>query len=152
MGRSPPLTCQSQLLYSCLAAAGLRISRPPCATRCDCDRMTHESPFGRSSEWQRKHRRSTISGRLSRQEPHGDCRDAYGSRASAGDSPSPAKAIWPEQSAIDWHAGRLVLRDGRTCIDINATEWSMRPMCLGRKNGCSPDRIPAASGQRQHTR
>jgi transposase len=27
-----------------------------------------------------------------------------------------------------------VLRDGRTCIDNNAAERSMRPMCLGRKN------------------
>jgi hypothetical protein len=28
----------------------------------------------------------------------------------------------------------LILRDGRTCIDNNAAERSMRPMCLGRKN------------------
>jgi transposase len=33
-----------------------------------------------------------------------------------------------------WEALTLVLRDGRTCIDNNAAERSMRPMCLGRKN------------------
>jgi hypothetical protein len=27
-----------------------------------------------------------------------------------------------------------LLRDGRTCLDNNAAERSMRPMCLGRKN------------------
>jgi transposase len=33
-----------------------------------------------------------------------------------------------------WEALTLVLRDGRTCIDNNAAERSMRPICLGRKN------------------
>jgi transposase len=33
-----------------------------------------------------------------------------------------------------WGALTLILRDGRTCIDNNAAERSMRPMCLGRKN------------------
>ena len=33
-----------------------------------------------------------------------------------------------------WDALTLVLRDGRACIDNNAAERSMRPMCLGRKN------------------
>lgn len=33
-----------------------------------------------------------------------------------------------------WQALTLVLRDGRTCVDNNAAERSMRPMCLGRKN------------------
>jgi hypothetical protein len=33
-----------------------------------------------------------------------------------------------------WEALTLVLRDGRTCLDNNAAERSMRPMCLGRKN------------------
>jgi transposase len=33
-----------------------------------------------------------------------------------------------------WEALTLILRDGRTCIDNNAAERSMRPMCLGRKN------------------
>ena len=33
-----------------------------------------------------------------------------------------------------WAALTLILRDGRTCIDNNAAERSMRPMCLGRKN------------------
>ncbi len=33
-----------------------------------------------------------------------------------------------------WDALTLVLRDGRVCIDNNAAERSMRPMCLGRKN------------------
>jgi transposase len=33
-----------------------------------------------------------------------------------------------------WQALTLVLRDGRACIDNNAAERSMRPMCLGRKN------------------
>jgi transposase len=33
-----------------------------------------------------------------------------------------------------WDALTLILRDGRTCIDNNAAERSMRPMCLGRKN------------------
>jgi transposase len=33
-----------------------------------------------------------------------------------------------------WEALTLVLRDGRACIDNNAAERSMRPMCLGRKN------------------
>lgn len=33
-----------------------------------------------------------------------------------------------------WQALTLVLRDGRTCIDNNAAERSMRPMTLGRKN------------------
>jgi transposase len=31
-----------------------------------------------------------------------------------------------------WGALTLILRDGRTCIDNNAAERSMRPMCLGR--------------------
>jgi transposase len=31
-----------------------------------------------------------------------------------------------------WDALTLILRDGRTCIDSNAAERSMRPMCLGR--------------------
>jgi transposase len=33
-----------------------------------------------------------------------------------------------------WQALTLVLRDGRACLDNNAAERSMRPMCLGRKN------------------
>jgi transposase len=33
-----------------------------------------------------------------------------------------------------WQALTLVLRDGRTCLDNNAAERSMRPICLGRKN------------------
>jgi transposase len=33
-----------------------------------------------------------------------------------------------------WEALTLVLRDGRACLDNNAAERSMRPMCLGRKN------------------
>jgi transposase len=33
-----------------------------------------------------------------------------------------------------WEALTLILRDGRACIDNNAAERSMRPMCLGRKN------------------
>ena len=33
-----------------------------------------------------------------------------------------------------WQALTLMLRDGRVCIDNNAAERSMRPMCLGRKN------------------
>src|ERR1700760_1687040 len=33
-----------------------------------------------------------------------------------------------------WEALTLILRDGRTCIDNNAAERSMRPLCLGRKN------------------
>ena len=33
-----------------------------------------------------------------------------------------------------WQAMTLVLRDGRVCIDNNAAERSMRPICLGRKN------------------
>ena len=33
-----------------------------------------------------------------------------------------------------WQALTLMLRDGRACIDNNAAERSMRPMCLGRKN------------------
>ncbi len=33
-----------------------------------------------------------------------------------------------------WQAMTLLLRDGRVCIDNNAAERSMRPMCLGRKN------------------
>jgi transposase len=33
-----------------------------------------------------------------------------------------------------WQALTLVLRDGRVCIDNNAAERAMRPMCLGRKN------------------
>jgi transposase len=33
-----------------------------------------------------------------------------------------------------WDALTLILRDGRTCIDNNAAERSMRPLCLGRKN------------------
>ncbi|HYZ20601.1 MAG TPA: IS66 family transposase [Rhodopila sp.] len=33
-----------------------------------------------------------------------------------------------------WEALTLVLRDGRTCLDNNAAERAMRPMCLGRKN------------------
>jgi transposase len=35
---------------------------------------------------------------------------------------------------VRWEALTLVLRDGRACIDNNAAERSMRPMCLGRKN------------------
>ena len=31
-----------------------------------------------------------------------------------------------------WQALTLMLRDGRVCIDNNAAERSMRPMCLGR--------------------
>jgi transposase len=33
-----------------------------------------------------------------------------------------------------WDALTLVLRDGRACLDNNAAERAMRPMCLGRKN------------------
>src|SRR5271167_1330800 len=33
-----------------------------------------------------------------------------------------------------WQALTLVLRDGRACLDNNAAERAMRPMCLGRKN------------------
>jgi transposase len=33
-----------------------------------------------------------------------------------------------------WQALTLMVRDGRVCIDNNAAERSMRPMCLGRKN------------------
>jgi transposase len=33
-----------------------------------------------------------------------------------------------------WRALTLVLRDGRACLDNNAAERAMRPICLGRKN------------------
>ncbi|MGH7086235.1 MAG: IS66 family transposase, partial [Acetobacteraceae bacterium] len=33
-----------------------------------------------------------------------------------------------------WNALTLVLRDGRACLDNNAAERSIRPLCLGRKN------------------
>jgi len=33
-----------------------------------------------------------------------------------------------------WDALTLVLRDGRACLDNNAAERAMRPICLGRKN------------------
>jgi len=33
-----------------------------------------------------------------------------------------------------WQALTLVLRDGRACLDNNAAERAVRPMCLGRKN------------------
>jgi hypothetical protein len=33
-----------------------------------------------------------------------------------------------------WQALTLVLRDGRACLDNNAAERAMRPICLGRKN------------------
>jgi hypothetical protein len=43
-----------------------------------------------------------------------------------------AKAI--RYTLSRWDALTLVLRDGRTCIDNNAAERSMRPITLGRKN------------------
>ena len=43
-----------------------------------------------------------------------------------------AKAI--RYALARWDALTLVLRDGRACLDNNAAERAMRPMCLGRKN------------------
>jgi transposase len=43
-----------------------------------------------------------------------------------------AKAI--RYALTRWDALTLVLRDGRACLDNNAAERAMRPMCVGRKN------------------
>ena len=51
-----------------------------------------------------------------------------------------------------WNALTLVLRAGRACIDNNAAERSMRPVCLDEKAGCLLDRTPVATGQPRSAR
>ena len=58
-----------------------------------------------------------------------------------------AKAIHYALTGRD--ALTLALRDGRVRKDNNATERSMRPLTLGRKNGCFADRIPTGNALRR---
>jgi hypothetical protein len=51
-----------------------------------------------------------------------------------------------------WQALTLILRDGRTCIDNNAAERSMRPMCLGGKNWLFAGSDSGGSGRLRSTR
>ena len=51
-----------------------------------------------------------------------------------------------------WPAFTRFLDDGRICLTNNAAERALRGIALGRRHGCSPAPIAAASAPRRCTR